>query len=108
MHRSIARRLPLPSLWLALLACNFVVANPYAALEPSTPTRPGASGSAFHVDVRGSVYYLASDELEGRGVGTHGLDQAADFIADNFRKLGLKPPGGQADYFQSFKLTTAV
>ena len=34
--------------------------------------------------------YLSSDELEGRGVGTKGLDLAADFIAQKFREIGLK------------------
>ena len=52
--------------------------------------------------------YLASDELEGRGVGTEGLDKAADRIADDFHKLGLKPLPGFADYFQPFKMVTAV
>jgi len=101
-------RVSLPSLLLALLVGNFLFANPYAALEPSTATQPGGTGTGFSVDVRGSIYYLASDDLEGRGVGTKGLDQAADFIADNFRKLGLKPPPGQDGYFQPFPLTTAV
>src|SRR4051794_22567647 len=103
-----------PSLWsvlAALLACNSLVA---VAVEPSVQTaRPGAgagagTGTSFDVDVRGSVYYLASDDLEGRGVGTGGLNKAADFIADNFRKLKLKPVGGRDSYFQQFKMTTAV
>jgi hypothetical protein len=106
MHFPLKTRLPLASLLLALAACNLVLV---AAREPSTPstTSPRADGT-FHVDVKGTLSYLASDELEGRGVGTRGLDKAADFIADNFRKLGLKPPPGQKDYFQSFKMTTAV
>ena len=28
--------------------------------------------------------YLASDELEGRGIDTKGLDKAADYIAKQF------------------------
>ncbi|MDA0833960.1 MAG: M28 family peptidase [Planctomycetota bacterium] len=36
-----------------------------------------------------SVKYLASDELEGRGVGTKGLDLAAEFIAEQFSNAGL-------------------
>jgi len=37
-----------------------------------------------------SVRYLASDELEGRGIGTKGLDLAADYIAGQFAQIGLK------------------
>src|SRR3954464_4608220 len=33
-------------------------------------------------DAQNTLTYLASDELEGRGVGTKGLDLAADYIAD--------------------------
>ena len=36
-----------------------------------------------------SVRYLASDELEGRGVGTAGLDRAADYIAEEMDRAGL-------------------
>ena len=37
-----------------------------------------------------SASYLASDELEGRGVGTEGLDRAAEYIADTFTQAGLQ------------------
>jgi hypothetical protein len=111
----LARR----SLLTALLACNAASAAAALAVEPgaaasappSTDTvrrTTRGTGTTFNVDLKGSVYYLASDELEGRGVGTRGLDRAADFVADNFMKLGLKPPPGQDDYFQHFKLTTVV
>jgi acetylornithine deacetylase/succinyl-diaminopimelate desuccinylase-like protein len=33
---------------------------------------------------------LASDEFEGRGVGTKGIDRAAEYIADRFDELGLQ------------------
>lgn len=37
----------------------------------------------------GDVKFLASDELEGRGVGTEGLDKAAEYIRDAFAAAGL-------------------
>lgn len=47
------------------------------------------------------IEYLASDELEGRGLGTSGLDKAADYIAKQFSEAGLQPCGdGTDDYFQ--------
>ena len=48
------------------------------------------------------VEYLASPELEGRGVGTAGLDKAADYIVDSFASSGLKPAGENGGWFQSF------
>ena len=48
------------------------------------------------------VFYLASDELEGRGPGTKGIEKAADYIADQFKKAGLKPGGVDGTFFQPF------
>ncbi len=47
------------------------------------------------------IEYLASDELEGRGLGTPGIDKAAEYIAKQFSDAGLRPYGdGADDYFQ--------
>jgi hypothetical protein len=50
--------------------------------------------------IRAHVKYLASDELEGRGVGQKGGDLAADYIAAQFKSYGLKPAGDNGTYFQ--------
>lgn len=50
-------------------------------------------------DLKEFVTYLASDELEGRGTPSKGLDRAANYIAEQFRKNGLKP-GVEKGYFQ--------
>jgi Zn-dependent M28 family amino/carboxypeptidase len=47
--------------------------------------------------------FLASDELRGRKAGTPEIDKAADFIAEEFRKAGLKPFGKES-FLQSFTL----
>lgn len=44
--------------------------------------------------------YLSSDELEGRGTPSKGLDLAADYIAADFKKSGLEPVGDDG-YFQT-------
>ncbi|MEW6585673.1 MAG: M20/M25/M40 family metallo-hydrolase [Nitrospirota bacterium] len=51
-----------------------------------------------------TVRYLSSDELEGRGFGSRGIDAAADFIAKKFKEAGLKPLGDSPDsYFQTWE-----
>lgn len=50
------------------------------------------------------VTYLSSDELEGRGLQTRGLDLAADYLAEQFRAAGLKTNLYQGTPFQEFKL----
>ena len=52
--------------------------------------------------------YLSSDELEGRGVGTKGLDLAADYVAAQFRESGLKTDLYDGSPFQKFKMTTGA
>jgi hypothetical protein len=46
------------------------------------------------------IDYLASPELEGRGVGSSGLEQAAAYIAEAFEKFGLAPAGDDGTYYQ--------
>jgi aminopeptidase YwaD len=40
------------------------------------------------------VSYLASDALDGRRTGTPGANDAARYIAGEFSRVGLRPPGG--------------
>lgn len=54
-----------------------------------------------------ALTYLSSDELEGRGLGTSGIDLAAAYIAGDFHGSGLRPLPGMTDYFQRFDMTTA-
>ena len=53
--------------------------------------------------VTADIAYLASDELEGRGVGTAGLAKAALYLAERFAEIGLEP-AGKNGFFQDFAL----
>ncbi|MFT3826830.1 MAG: M28 family peptidase [Chitinophagaceae bacterium] len=46
---------------------------------------------------------LSSDEMQGRRTFTPGIDKAADFIAKEFKKAGIKPLNGKS-YFQEFAM----
>lgn len=50
------------------------------------------------------LQYLAADAREGRGVGTRGLDEAGQYLAAAFKKIGLAPGGTDGSYFQSFAI----
>jgi hypothetical protein len=45
---------------------------------------------------------LSDPGLQGRGLGSDGLDQAAGYIAQAFERAGLKPGGDNGSYFQHF------
>ncbi len=51
------------------------------------------------------VKYLASDELEGRGPGTNGINLAARYIKEQFAKAGLAVDRVAGDALQKFELT---
>jgi len=46
------------------------------------------------------VKHLASEEMNGRGLGTPELDKAAEYIAEQFEAAGLQPIND--DYYQKF------
>lgn len=53
------------------------------------------------------VRILASPPMTGRGVGTPGIERAAEYIAREFRAAGLKP-GGTEGYRQPFEVISGV
>ncbi len=54
-------------------------------------------------DLKGHLWFIASDLLEGRGTPSRGLDVAAEYIAAQFRRCGLEPAGDD-DYFQTSEM----
>ena len=51
------------------------------------------------------IRILSSDEMEGRGPGTRGLEKAGDYIRDEFRQLGLKSGASDDSYRQPFQVS---
>ena len=74
----------------------------------SIPPLSAEENSAIEQRMAETVKYLSSDELEGRGIGLPGLDKAADYIASEFAKLGLKTDLYDDGPFQKFEMTTGA
>ncbi|MGH9819181.1 MAG: M28 family peptidase, partial [Pyrinomonadaceae bacterium] len=51
------------------------------------------------------LYFVASDEMEGRDTPSRGLDTTAKFIGMNLSKWGFKPAGDNGTYYQKIELT---
>lgn len=70
--------------------------------EPRTllPVDPGR--------LRQHVEALTAQGTEGRLTGTAGERQAAAYVAEQFRRLGLLPAGDSGTYFQDFEFTAGV
>ncbi len=83
--------------WLSLLVLTAPVAT-LGAQESRAPASPSPTARVLE-----DVKHLSSDGLQGRGVGTAGLDSAAEYLARRFRQIGLEPAGTDG-YFQPFDL----
>ena len=59
---------------------------------------------AIETRIRDEVRHLASDDLEGRGVGLQGLDRAAEFIREKFEEAGLKTDIIDGAPYQNFEM----
>ena len=80
----------------ALLLALLLAAPPLSARDKTATAKPTAKNteSVFAPDViKSEIGYLASDELRGRGSGEPGNDKAAQYVAQEFARCGLKPLG---------------
>ena len=55
-------------------------------------------------DIEGHIYFLADDVLKGRETGSPELKIAASYLANSFRRYGVKPSPKTGTYYQDVKL----
>jgi hypothetical protein len=94
---------------LLLAASGAIVAGD--AKKPESPVSSSSSSASIstaETRLKEDVSFLAADAQEGRGPGTKGIEVSADYIADSFRRSGLKPAPGLDGYFQPFHITGNV
>ena len=80
-------------------AAKLAAPSPFFAAERSAAERITAER------MKEILYYIASDEMQGRDTPSPGLDKTAQFIADNLKRLKLKPMGDKGSYLQHIALT---
>src|SRR5262245_7686716 len=88
----------------ALPTLAVIVISGSAWLGPQSTAGPSVSIGSIGADIK----ILASDQLQGRGIGTRGEELAVDFIAKRFEKLGLRPAGERGTFFQSVPLVKVI
>ena len=79
---------------MRLLAAAFLILA-VPALGQAPAADPGMARR-----IRADVEFLASDNLEGRDTGSRGHAIAADYVAAQFRAIGLEPGGEKGGWFQ--------
>jgi hypothetical protein len=80
----------------------------FAGLLLFVGLRAQAENAAAEARMKKDITFLASDLCEGRGINTQGINRAADYIAAEFQKAGLKPAGEEGSYFQPFTMSGAA
>jgi len=83
---------------------KFLVATIVAISATVAAALPGIESDAL-VD---HIKFLASDDMKGRGNGTPELERAAEYVAAQFKKAGLRPGGRNDSYFQPFELIAGL
>jgi len=83
-----------------------------ATVKSSTATLTAAEKKAVGrvklETIREMTTRLSSKEFEGRGTAQPGADRAANYLAEHFKKLGLKPGGDNGSYLQPIKFKSAM
>ena len=85
---------------------SFTIFFALAAIDVTSANAADPEVSAERI--KAHIAYLASDRLEGRGPGTRGEELTTDYLADEFKKAGLKPIGERETYLQPVPLLRVV
>ena len=94
--------------WVALSLACLAVTVPVHHCRRTTANNAANNAANTERRLSDADRYLASDELEGRGLGTKGIDLAAEYIADQFAEAGLKTQLYDGTPFQKFNMVTGT
>jgi len=95
-------------IYITLIASAFVISCDSAKNVTKTvvtSTKIEVVKNAFFIDsltVKKHLYTLASDEMEGRKSGTPGIEKAAKYIENEFKRIGLSTFEDLETYRQTF------
>jgi hypothetical protein len=89
---------------LALLA---IAAAPLSAqMQAGSEAVARAAATITEADVARRVNIIAHDSMLGRDTPSRGLELTAQYIADEFKRFGLKPGGENGTWFQRYPIRT--
>jgi hypothetical protein len=90
---------------LVLFAAFVLNSAAYAQVAVKlTPDERRAAEGVTAEQLRNYLYFVASDEMEGRDTPSRGLDTTAKFIGMNLNRWGFKPAGDDGTFYQHIDL----
>jgi len=98
----MTRPIPILAAMTLAAACASSGGTPTATSPAPVAGIDPAAASITPEDMYARIAYLAGDALKGRDTPSPGLDMAANYIANEFRGLGLTPAGDSGTYIQRY------
>lgn len=98
-------------IFITLLVVASLTACDATKTSTKNTAKPGiikSINNSFFIDsvmVKKHLYTLASDEMQGRKSGTEGIERAAQYIENEFKRIGLGTFNGLNSYRQTFNFT---
>lgn len=84
--------------WLSLVIPALLQAQTSAPLK-------SAAGTITPADIKQRIFIIADDSMQGRDTPSPGLEKTAQYVADQFKKFGLKPGGENGTWFQRYTIS---
>ncbi|MBI2403496.1 MAG: M20/M25/M40 family metallo-hydrolase, partial [Gemmatimonadetes bacterium] len=89
---------------LTPIAATFLLAAPLSLMAQDGASVSAAVNSITASDVKTRVGLLAADSMRGRYTPSPELEQAATYIASQFRSFGLRPGGDDGAFLQRYSV----
>ena len=93
----------LPRMRISLVLGLALAAGPLRA--QTAPPRDRAAATITAADVARHIGVIADDSMLGRDTPSRGLELTARYVADQFRRFGLRPGGDRGGWFQRYPIT---
>jgi hypothetical protein len=87
------------------LSALALVALPAALIAQTSAPLSSAAATLTARDVARRIGIIADDSMMGRDTPSRGLELTARYVADQFRRFGLRPGGDQGTWFQRYPIT---
>ena len=90
---------------MSLLLVLFLLLLPSAAIPAQTSAAARrAAASITPADVAHRIGIIADDSMMGRDTPSRGLELTAQYVADQFRRFGLRPGGDEGSWLQRYTI----
>ncbi|MGH7583452.1 MAG: M28 family metallopeptidase [Gemmatimonadales bacterium] len=89
------------------LTCTLLGLIFFAGVISAQSPRAKTSAAITVADLRTRLYAIADDSMQGRYTGSAGDFKTADYVASEFKRLGLTPGGEQGGWFQTVPFVVA-